>query len=182
MSFKNKRFAASHQKKACLLVLYNSGQNKNAFPIFFLMHYFIFLMHSSWLHHIQLNVSTYYIQTYKYMYINKQIGIHCTQRNDTMKTEKKNSTEGGGMPVMTHIIVINIPSVTENLVWGICIPNMNTVSPRVSKKLKHHIERLGERYGRTNRRNAGHLYGGVTKRTYHIYSEMSYLKLMSPMR
>ena len=31
-----------------------------------------------------------------------------------MKTEKNNSTEGGDTPVMTHIKVINIPSVSEN--------------------------------------------------------------------
>ena len=44
-------------------------------------------MHSSWLYHIQFTVSTYSIQTYKY--INKQDGIHCTHSNGTMKTEKK---------------------------------------------------------------------------------------------
>ena len=30
------------------------------------------------------------------------------------RQKKKNSTEGGDTPVMTHIKVINIPSVSEN--------------------------------------------------------------------
>ena len=35
-----------------------------------------------------------------------------------MKTEKKkNSTEGGDTHVMTHIKVINIPSVSENYMY-----------------------------------------------------------------
>ena len=80
------------------------NHDKRGFSFFFCFFFYstvIFLMHSSWLYHIQFTVSTYSIQTYKY--INKQDGIHCTHSNGTMKTEKKKTPRRAAARLSWHI-------------------------------------------------------------------------------
>ena len=69
-----------------------------------------------------------------------------------MKTEKKKKQLHEGRRHAFHNTYQgNKYSFSVGELGGICIPNMNTVSPRVNKKLKRQVERWGERYVRTDK-------------------------------